>query len=117
MITNPDWLNPKVKPYHHQISLECIEEIVEYMESNDIEEMDCDTCLVMQEILSDEIEDTEFFYFAIDNLSELLSYIESGNLNIRIHRDISGEVWFGVGQMSNVKDERFHMRASKAHGC
>ena len=43
----------------------------------------------MQEILSDEIEDEEFFEFAIDNLEELPSYIAQGNLNIRIHRDIS----------------------------
>ncbi len=57
MINNPNWQKTKEKPYHHQISLHCLEELVEYLESNDIEEMDCDTCLVMQEILSDEIED------------------------------------------------------------
>ncbi len=71
MINNPDWLNAKIKPYFHQISLECIEEIAAYMESLDTEEMDCDTYLKMQEILSDEIEDEEFFDFAIDNLSEM----------------------------------------------
>jgi hypothetical protein len=60
------------------------------MESIDIEDMDCDTCLKMQEILSDEIDDPEFLEFAIDNLSELLSYITTDNLNIRIHRDITG---------------------------
>ncbi len=59
--------------------------------------MDCDTCLIMQEILSDEIEDEEFPGFAIDNLDELLSYIAQGNLNIRIHRDITDEMWFGAG--------------------
>ncbi len=59
--------------------------------------MDCDTCLIMQEILSDEIEDEEFLNFAIDNLEELSSYIINGNLNIRIHRDITGEMWFGMG--------------------
>jgi hypothetical protein len=59
--------------------------------------MDCDTCLIIQEILSDEIEDEELLDFAIDNLEELLSYIAQGNLNIRIHRDITGEMWFGVG--------------------
>ncbi len=71
MINNPDWLNPKVKPHFHQISLECIEGIAVFMESIDIEKVDCDTCLIMQEILSDEIEDEEFFDFAIDNLSEM----------------------------------------------
>ncbi len=104
MITNPDWHKTKVKPYFHQtklssahVSLERIEEIAAYIEDNDIEEMDCDTCLIMQEILSDEIDDPEFLEFAIDNLEELFSYIINGNLNIRIHRDIEGEMWFGVG--------------------
>ena len=99
MITNPDWLKTKEKPYFHQISLECIEEIAAYIEDNDTEEMDCDTCLIMQEILSDEIEDTEFFDFAIDNLEELTSYIIKGNSNIRIHRDITGEMWLWVGRL------------------
>jgi hypothetical protein len=45
------------------------------VESIDIEEMDCDTCFKMQEILRNEIDDTEFPGFAIENLSELLSYI------------------------------------------
>ncbi len=60
MINNPNWLKPKIKPYHHQISLDCIEKLVECMESIDIDERDCDTCLIMQEILSDEIDDEEF---------------------------------------------------------
>jgi hypothetical protein len=97
MIVNSDWLKPKIKPYLHQISQDCIAEIAVYIESNDIEEVDCDTCIIMQEVLCDEIEDIEFFDFAIDNLEELLSYIAQGNLNIRIHRDITGEMWFGVG--------------------
>jgi len=96
MINNPNWLKSKIRPYLHQISLDCIEEIAVYIADNDIEGVDCNTCLIMQEILSDEIEDEEFFDFAIDNLEELLSYIAEGNLNIRIHRDITGEMWFGV---------------------
>jgi len=44
----------------------------------------------MQEILSDEIDDTEFFKFAIENFSEMMGYIVQGNLNIRIHKDITG---------------------------
>ncbi len=44
----------------------------------------------MQEILSDEIDDEEFLEFAIENLEELSSYIVNGNLNVRIHRDITG---------------------------
>ncbi len=35
--------------------------------------------------------------FAIENHSELFGYIFQGNLNIRIHRNITGEMWFGVG--------------------
>jgi hypothetical protein len=60
------------------------------MEDIDTEKMDCDTCLIAQEILSGEIEDEEFLEFAIENLEELSSYIINGNLNIRIHRDITG---------------------------
>ncbi len=99
MILNPEWLKPKIKPYLHQISLGCIEEIAAYIEDNDIEKMDCDTCLVMQEILSDEIEDEELLDFAIENLEELSSYIINGNMNIRIHRNITGEMWFGVDKL------------------
>ena len=65
MINNPDWHKTKGKPYLHQISLECIEEIAVCMEGIDIEDMDCNTCLIVQEILSDEIEDEEFLEFAI----------------------------------------------------
>ncbi len=99
MINNPDWQKPKIKPYLHQISLECIEEITVFMESIDTEEMDCDTCLEMQEILSAEIVDEEFLEFAIDNLSELASYIAKGNLNIRIHRNDVDELWFDVDEV------------------
>jgi len=66
------------------------------MEGINADEINCDTCLIIQEILSDEIEDEEFLEFAMENLDELLSYIGTGNLNIRIHKDITGEMWFGV---------------------
>ncbi len=32
MILNPDWLKPKEKPYFHQISMDCLEKLVECME-------------------------------------------------------------------------------------
>ena len=106
MITNPDWLKPKEKPYFHQtklssahVSLDSIEKLAECMEGIDIEDMDCDTCLKMQEILSDEIEDPEFLEFAIENLSELASYIAKGNVNIRIHRNDVDELWFDVDEV------------------
>ncbi len=84
MIINPDWHKTKVKPYFHQFLLDSLEEIAVCIESIDIEEMDYDTCLIVQEILIDESEDEEFLGFAIENLYELLSYIATGNLNIRI---------------------------------
>ena len=40
-----------------------------------------------------------FLNFAIENLEELSSYIINGNLNIRIHRDITGEMWFGKDRL------------------
>jgi hypothetical protein len=39
------------------------------------------------------IGETEFFEFAIENFSAMMGYIAIGNLNIRIHRDITGEMW------------------------
>jgi hypothetical protein len=35
--------------------------------------------------------------FAIANYSEMFGYINTGRVNIRIHRDIEGKMWFGVG--------------------
>ena len=97
MITNPDWLKPKEKTYFHQISLDYIEKVVEFIERFSKDEINADTLFKMaKEILTDEIDDEEFLEFAIENLDELFSYIINGNLNIRIHRDITGEMWFGV---------------------
>ncbi len=53
MINNPDWLKPEGSAYFHQISQDCIGKLVECMEGIDIEDMDCDTCLKMQEISRD----------------------------------------------------------------
>ncbi len=47
--------------------------------------------------LVDEFNDTEFLNFAVENISELFGYLATGRVNIRIHRDITGEMWFGVG--------------------
>ena len=33
MIRNPEWLKPKEKLYFHQISLDCIDKLVECIES------------------------------------------------------------------------------------
>ncbi len=96
MILNPDWLKPKEKPYFHQISLDCIDKLVESMEGVDIEEMDCDTSLkISKQILVDEFDDQEFLNFAIEHYSEMFGYINIGRVNIRIHKDIEGKMWFG----------------------
>jgi len=42
----------------------------------------------------DEIENEEFLEFALENINQLLSYIESAKTNSRIHRDITGEMCF-----------------------
>ena len=97
MIVNSDWLKPKIKHYLHQISLDCIEKLVECIEQFNTREINADTTFKIQkQILTNEIDDTEFLEFAIDNLEKLLSYIAEGNLNISSHRDIAGEMWFGV---------------------
>ncbi len=36
--------------------------------------------------------------FAIGNYNEMFGYINIGRINIRIHRDIEGKMWFGVGE-------------------
>jgi hypothetical protein len=43
------------------------------------------------------IGETELLVFVIKNSSEMMGYIAQRNLNIRIHKDITGEMWFGVG--------------------
>ncbi len=56
-----------------------------------------DTCFKMQKILRDEIDDPEFLEFAIDHYSEMFGYINTGRVTINLHRDIEGNMWFGVG--------------------
>ncbi len=97
MILNPEWLKPKEKPYFHQISMDCLEKLVDCMEGVDIEDMDCVTCFKMQEMLSGEIDNPEFLNFAVYNISELFGYLATSRVNIRIHRDVTGKMWFRVG--------------------
>jgi hypothetical protein len=99
MIDNPDWTQPEERAYFHQISQDCIEKLTECMKGIDTDEIDCDTCLIMQEILNDEIDDPEFLEFAIDSLNELASYIAKGNVSIRIHRNDVDEIWFDVDEV------------------
>jgi len=39
----------------------------------------------------------EFLEFAMENYSEMLGYINTGRVNIMIHRDIEGKMGFGMG--------------------
>ncbi len=97
MIVNPDWHKPKEKPYFHQISLDCIEKLVECIERFNKGEIDADTSLkISKQILEDEFDDEEFLNFAVENYSEMFGYINTGRVSIRIHRDIEGKMWFGV---------------------
>ncbi len=94
MILNPDWHKPKIKPYLHQISLDCLSKLVDCQEKFNEGEIDADTSFkIDKKILTDEFDDPEFLAFAIENHSELFGYIATG----RIHRDITGKMWFGVG--------------------
>ncbi len=45
MITNPEWLKPKEKPYFHQISPDCIEKLVKCIERFNKGEIGADTSL------------------------------------------------------------------------
>ncbi len=82
MISNPDWLKPEEKPHFHQISLNCIEKLVECLEKFNKGEVDADTSFMIEkQMLTDEIDDLYFISVAMGNLSELLSYIDSGRVN------------------------------------
>ncbi len=43
MIVNPEWLKPKEKPYFHQISLDCLEKLVDCIGRFNKGEIDADT--------------------------------------------------------------------------
>ncbi len=73
MILNPEWLKPKEKPYFRQISLNCIEKLVECIERINKGEIDADTSSkVEKQILFDEFDDPEFLELAIVLYSNIL---------------------------------------------
>ncbi len=75
MITNPEWLKPKEKPYFHQISLDCIDKLVKCIGRFNKGEIDADTSSkIEKQILEDEIDDPEFLNFAIENYSEMFGW-------------------------------------------
>ncbi len=68
MILNPEWLKPKEKPYFHQISMDCLEKLVDCIGRFNKGEIDADTsCQIEKQILEDEFEDEEFRNFAVKN--------------------------------------------------
>ena len=88
---------PIVKPCLHQISFNCIEKLVECIGKFNKDEIDCDTLYKIQkQILIEEIKDEEFLESATENFSEMMRYIAQGKVSIRIHRDVTGEMWYGV---------------------
>ncbi len=98
MIANPSWFKPEEEPCFYQISMKCIERLTDCRERFNKGEIDADTCFKMEmQILVDEFDVPEFLNFAVENIDELLSYIDTGRINIRIHRDVEGKMWFGVG--------------------
>ncbi len=100
MIKNLEWKRPEINPYIHQISRNCIKYLVGCLEQFKKDEINGNTCFGMQkQILIDEIDDHVFLEFAIENFSEMIGYIADGNLNIRILRGITGEIWFGVSKI------------------
>ncbi len=75
-----------------------ISRLVDCIERFNNDEIDADTsCQIEKQILTDEIQDTEFRNFAVENSSELFGYLATGRVNIRIHGDVTGDMWFGVG--------------------
>ncbi len=59
--------------------------------NQELVEVDVDTSSKIEnQILTDEIQDTELLNFAIENYTELFMYIKDGIINIRICRDITG---------------------------
>ncbi len=78
--------------------MDCLEKLVDCRGRIKKGEIDADTsCQIEKQILTDEIRDTELLNFAVENISELFGYLATGRVNIRICRDITGDIWFGVG--------------------
>ncbi len=78
--------------------MDCLEKLVKCQVKFNKGKIGADTsCQIEKQILTDEIQDPEFLNFAVENISELFGYIATGRVNIRICRDITGEIWFGVG--------------------
>ncbi len=72
--------------------MNCLEKLVECIERFNKGEIAADTsCQIEKQILTDEIQDTEFLNFDVENISELFGYLATSRVNIRIRRDIEGK--------------------------
>ncbi len=64
--------------------MNCLEKLVDCIGRFNNGEIDADTsCQIEKQILVDEIQDTEFLNFAVENISELFGYLATGRINIR----------------------------------
>ncbi len=69
MIVNPEWLKPKEKPYFHQISMDCLEKLVDCIGRFNKGEIDADTsCQIEKQILTDETDDPKFLGLDIERM-------------------------------------------------
>ncbi len=79
--------------------MNCLEKLVECIERFNKGEIDADTsCQIEKQIPTDEIQDTELLNFAVENISELFGFLATGRVNIRICRDITGEIFFRLSK-------------------
>ncbi len=68
-------VQPRKKPYFHQISLDCIEKLVDCIGRFNKGEIDVDTSFkISNQILVDGFDDPEFLEFTIENYSEMSGY-------------------------------------------
>ena len=55
-----------------------------------------------------------FIEFAIENLSEMMGYIAKGNLNIRIHREMSFLLLSELSRNETLANEYFKIESARA---
>ncbi len=83
MITNPDWHKPKIKPYLHQISLDCLSKLVECQLKFNKGEIDADTSFkIDKQILTDEFDDPEFIAFVHNCLRDVDAVIVKERVSV-----------------------------------
>ncbi len=92
--------------------MDCLGKLAKCIERFNKGEIDADTSSkIEKQILVDEFDDPEFLNFAVENIIELFEYIATGRINIRIHRDIEGKMWFWcwVGCELMIKQKNYQI--------